>query len=119
MRQDAEVAAPPGLLLTLRAFGAAIDSLDRLLGLRLTAPHPQHLEVPSFTSIDLTPETGLSVTSETPVSKKDLPSVGLGFSLVSANFLIASMPSAAIISGYCCDVAPITPSLTDLTPGQP
>jgi hypothetical protein len=29
------------------------------------------------------------------------------------------MPSEAISSGYCCEVAPITPSLTEATPGQP
>ena len=32
----------------------------------------------------------------------------------SANFLIASMPSAAISSGYCCEVAPMTPSVDRL-----
>ena len=42
-----------------------------------------------------------------------------GFSPVSANFLIASMPIDAISSGYCCEVAPMTPSATFLTPGQP
>jgi hypothetical protein len=54
----------------------------------------------------------------TPVSKKDLPGHGSA-SCRPANLAIASMPSAAIFSGYCCEVAPITPSLTEATPGQP
>ena len=29
---------------------------------------------------------------------------------------IASTPSEAISSGYCCEVAPMMPSLTHLTP---
>src|SRR5688572_460354 len=40
---------------------------------------PQHLARPSLVSMDFTPSAGLSVTRLTPVSKKSLPSVGLGF----------------------------------------
>lgn len=80
---------------------------------------PQHLSLPALVSIESTPEAGLSVISVVPVSKKSLPGVGAGFSPLSANFLIASMPSEAISSGYCCEVAPMTPSATFFTPGQP
>ena len=36
-----------------------------------------------------------------------------------ANATTASTPISAIFSGYCCEVAPITPPLTFSTPGQP
>ena len=53
------------------------------------------------------------------MSVKSLPSVFAGSSPVSTYFLIASMPIDAISIGYCCEVAPITPSMTFCTPGQP
>jgi hypothetical protein len=55
----------------------------------------------------------------TPVLKNSRPGVGSGFSPVSAQVTIASIPSEAISSGYCCDVAPMMPSATFWTPGQP
>ena len=36
-----------------------------------------------------------------------------------AKAAIAATPSAAIFSGYCCEVAPIWPAFTASTPGQP
>src|SRR5690606_301770 len=80
---------------------------------------PQHFSRPSAESIDSTPSTGLSVISVTPVSKKSRPGVFSGLAPESAQALIASIPLEAISSGYCCEVAPITPSLTFSTPGQP
>ncbi len=59
------------------------------------------------------PSTGLSVTSATPVSKKSLPGVGCGLrAVVGPVRRSPRCPSEAISSGYCCEVAPITPSLT-------
>ena len=51
--------------------------------------------------------------------KKSRPSEVVGFSPPRAILAIASMPRVAIFSGYCWAVAPIVPSLTDLTPAQP
>src|SRR5690606_15153273 len=85
----------------------------------LTGDQPQQSSSPLALSMDSTPSTGSSVTSATPVSTKSLPSVGVGLVPVSAQALIASTPSAAICSGYCCEVAPMTPSFTLATPGQP
>jgi hypothetical protein len=64
-----------------------------------------------------TPSTGLSVTSATPVSKKSRPGVTAGFSPVRLNLAMASTPSWAIFTGYCCEVAPIVPALTASMPG--
>ena len=61
----------------------------------------------------LTPAAGLSVTSATPVSKKALPSVGAGFVAVLGALRDRLDAERAISSGYCCEVAPMTPSLTD------
>ena len=36
-----------------------------------------------------------------------------------AKSTIAFTPISAIFSGYCCEVAPMTPFLTFSTPGQP
>jgi hypothetical protein len=47
------------------------------------------------------------------------PGVFSGFLPVLTKLAIASTPFEAISSGYCCDVAPITPALTEATPGQP
>ena len=69
--------------------------------------------------IDLRPCTGLSVMSCTPVSKNLRPGVGFGFLPVLANSTTASTPFDAMSSGYCCEVAPMTPALTFFTPGQP
>ena len=55
----------------------------------------------------------------TPASVKSLPSDVSGFVPSAANFAIASTPSSAIFSGYCCEVAPIWPAFTWSTPGQP
>ena len=85
----------------------------------LALNQPQHLSVPSLVSMDSTPSTGLSVTRFTPVSKKSSPGVFSGLLPSLAHAAIASIPSDAISSGYCCDVAPITPSATSATPGQP
>ena len=52
------------------------------------------------------------VQSFTPVSKKSLPSVTAGLVPVVARSKMALTPSSAIRSGYCCEVAPMTPSLT-------
>ena len=60
----------------------------------------------------------MSVTRETPVSKKSLPGVLAGLLPSLAQAAIASTPFDAISSGYCCDVAPMTPSFTFWTPGQ-
>jgi hypothetical protein len=65
------------------------------------------------------PGTGLSVTSVTPVLWKFSPALTVGATFCVASVLIASTPSAAILPGYCCEVAPMTPFLTSLTPVQP
>ena len=80
---------------------------------------PQHFFSASSEVIDSTPLTGLSVTSVTPVLKKSRPGEVLGFSPLFLKATIASTPIEAMSSGYCIEVAPMTPALTFLTPGQP
>ncbi len=80
---------------------------------------PQQRSRPLVVSMLSRPSTGLSVTSATPVSKKSRPGVTAGFSPPRAILAIASTPSWAIFNGYCCEVAPIVPFFTLLTPSQP
>ena len=75
--------------------------------------------MPLVLSIDVTPAAGWSVTKFTPVLKKVKPADTDGLVPSFANAAIASMPFDAINNGYCCEVAPITPDLTEATPGQP
>ena len=79
---------------------------------------PSRASGPPSTSIDGTPSTGLSVISVAPVSRKLEAGSIFGHRAVLAK-LIASSAIDAILSGYCCEVAPMTPALTFFTPGQP
>ena len=81
-------------------------SAFRLLSLGFARTgQPQQLAFPKMVSLDSTPCCGWSVINVTPVSTKFLPSVTLGLVPSLANFAIASTPSYAIFSGYCCEVA--------------
>src|SRR5262249_21073041 len=80
---------------------------------------PQHIFSPSSAVFEGKPCTGLSVMSWTPVPKKSSPGFFAGFLPDLANSATASTPLAAISKGNCIEVAPMTPDLTFLTPGQP
>src|SRR5438477_10585948 len=105
------------LTLTLSPVVAGERGLlsETTLELPRSADQPQHRDRPFLVSIESTPATGLSVMRVAPVSKNCRPCV-LGGSLPVA---IASSAIEAILWGYCCEVAPITPAATFLTPGQP
>src|SRR5215218_3330074 len=82
--------------------------------LREGSLYPQQFARPYLTFLEATPLTALAAIRLTPVSV--YPEA---FLPVFAYLTTAATSSDAIFSGYCCEVASMTPALTLRTPAQP